>query len=87
MHRSPFELLRAFRSRVKLVLTDLGSMLSLVKWLRELAPWFPRLSKNLTMSEIKCSHLLLQADKYRKELEICCNDLSTCLEINSTLTK
>ncbi|XP_024376033.1 kinesin-like protein KIN-12D isoform X3 [Physcomitrium patens] len=28
-----------------------------------------------------------QADKYRKELEICCNDLSTCLEINSTLTK
>ncbi|KAG0577882.1 hypothetical protein KC19_5G188700 [Ceratodon purpureus] len=27
-----------------------------------------------------------QADKYRKELEICCNDLSTCLEINSALT-
>lgn len=28
-----------------------------------------------------------QASKYRKELEICCNDLSTCLEINSTLTR
>ncbi|XP_024367557.1 kinesin-like protein KIN-12D isoform X3 [Physcomitrium patens] len=28
-----------------------------------------------------------QADKYRKELEICCNDLSTCLEINSALTR
>jgi len=42
--------------------------------------------RNFTMSELEYPHSLLQADKYRKELEICCNDLSTCLEINSTLT-
>ncbi|CAK9869214.1 unnamed protein product [Sphagnum jensenii] len=28
-----------------------------------------------------------QADNYRRELEICCNDLSTCLDINAKKTK
>jgi hypothetical protein len=29
----------------------------------------------------------LQADNYRRELEICCNDLSTCLDVNAKKTK